>query len=358
MATKTGTIILRDLLSNQTLGSIPVAELGEDRLAEAIGRDLDTMNALMRDQLGEFCEFTTDRIRRIGSSDAGEMIPANEFTRGPTQKVLPAGSNVGFPLRGYQYNVGWTQLALDNATGADVARQTVAGELAFARKVRADLQRAIYTPTNQTFTDYLMNPQVDLPVRRFLNADSEPIPPGPNSEVFDSSTHTHYLATNGWTAAALTNVISTIEEHDAAAEIRVAISRTDETTVRGLTGFILYIDPALQLGTGQVATQRLEMNNPGNRAIGRFGNAEVWVKPWAIASYATAWNRRPGADKPLACRTRRGGAPALRPVATNRLFPLLVDFMLTEFGFGAWGRSNGAVAYMGGVSYTAPTITG
>ena len=351
MPLNTGTMNMADL---QAITNQSVAQFGLDAVAEVLARDLAAHNALVGEMFRDYCEITADNLRRTGASGAGEMIVADDFSRAPTQKPLP-GATLGFPKDLHQTAVGWTQRFLNKATPAEIAAAQLNIQAAHRRTLVRQMKRAIYDPTNDTVTDYTERNAIDLPVKRFLNADSWAIGNGPNGETFNGATHTHYTAEASLSAAGLLAAVNNVVEHSTSGAVQVVINIANEAAVRALTGFVAYVDARLQLGTGQVPTQRLTVQNSGNRPIGLFGQAEVWVKPWAVANYAVILDTG-AAEKPLALRTPTGVAPALVRVAQNDAFPLIADFYESEFGFGALNRGGGAVHYFAGASFTEPTI--
>jgi hypothetical protein len=353
MATKTGTVDVASLLAARNTSA---AEFGLDTIAETFQRDLAVHNQLMLDAIGDLAVVTTDRQRISGTSDSGEMVQTDEYGRAPTQKAAP-GVTVGFPLRQYQYAVGWTRTALQIRSAADVAAQFLAAQKAHRKAVLTEIKKALFQATNYTFKDYLVD-NVSLSVKRLVNADSVDIPEGPNGETFTASTHTHYDAINGLTNAALLALVTDVVEHGHGGMVRIVISQTDEAAVRALDDFTPYLDPRISLGTAtNQATQRLDITRLDNRAIGIFGAAEVWVKPWGIANYALAYDASSGA-KPLAFRQREQTAlQGLNVVANIDTFPLYAEYMQVEFGVGVWNRTNGAVLYFGGGTWADPTIS-
>jgi hypothetical protein len=200
-----------------------------------------------------------------------------------------------------------------------------------------------------------------LPVKAFLNADSAPIPLGPNGEVFNAATHTHYLGvTTGGspTQAEVYSLIETVIEHYATGQPMLYINRADETKVRAFAGFQPYFDSRV------TAAETITRGNAGlnpialyNRAIGILDGAECWVKPWLPASYMFAYMS--GAPKPLVLRQEPNSPAGLRMMADNEQFPLRANTMQRVTGVGVWSRPNGAVldTTTGSGTYTVPTVT-
>lgn len=352
MAPKTGTYDIASLqVNNQTID-----QLDFDRVNDAIQDDLAAHNTIVDDMVGQIAEPTTERQLTSGTGDSGEMIKADEYTRGPTQRVAGL-QTLGIPLDMFQYALGWTRQWFRQHTVGEMVRTSLAAQKAHRKKIVAELKRAIFLSANYTFKDYLVAPNIDLGVKRFANGDSFAIPEGPNGEVYDAATHSHYLANATLTAAAVTNLINTVVEHGHGGQVRLVIAAADEAAFRALTGFVGYVDPRLTLGTSSnQAGERLDITRMDNRAIGIFGQAEVWVKPWGIANYAFAYDAEDD-RRPVAYRTRSGSS-ALGIVAEIALYPLHAEYMEAEFGFAVRTRTNGAVLYFAGGSYTDPTING
>lgn len=353
MALKTGTLSIADLLANRFQS---VTQFGENTVAEVLQRDLENHNAIMRDVMTPFADITTDRQRIQGTSQSGEMIEADEFSRGPTQKDLP-GQTVGFPLKRYQYAVGWTRDYLRRRTPADIANSQIAAERAHIRQVIAQMKRAIFNPINYTFRDMLVD-NVDFPVKALINADGSGIAMGPNGEEFDGATHTHYLGSATLTTAAVDGAINTVVEHGHGQNVVIHINKANEVAFRALTGFVAFLDPAIDPpDTATTAGQTLDITRLDNRAIGRYGGATVWVKPWMIANYL--WVAAMGASaKPFAFREQEDTAMrGLYMAGEIDAFPLRTQYLQADFGIGVWNRTNGAVLKFDNATYSAPTIT-
>jgi len=354
-----GTHTVADLQSITTQTAV---DYGLVPIRDILQRDLDAYNMVVDDMLMELAEPSTDRERIYGASTSGEMLESDEFDRGLA--VGPsAGSNVGFPLRKFVKNIGWTRDYMLQATPAQIANTMLAVQGMHTRALRRDLQNAIFGSANYTIRDRFQAPQIDLAVKRLVNADSAAIPNGPNGETFTASTHTHYDYLDGTspTAASLTALIEDVVEHGHGARIYLNINRAAETAVRALTGFTAYPDPRLTLGTqANQPGERLDITRLDNRAIGLFGAAEVWVRSWVPAGYVFAYDAGTTL-KPLVYRQHPvASIRGLRIVAQLDDYPLYAEVMDSYFGFGVWTRTNGAVLYYasGAVAYVVPTFSG
>jgi hypothetical protein len=350
-----GTLTTFDTLasSQQT-----IAQIGEDQAYQAIEARLVAHNGIMQDMLGELCETSTDRQRRYGGGGGMVMEDVDQMGRPQAQKTI-TGSIVAFPLRSTQAAVQWNRKYFMMVKAQEFAGQINDVLTADRLRVQRDMKRAMFTPTNSTFTDTLID-NVDLAVKALVNADSAPIPPGPNGEIFDASTHTHYLANATWTAAIINSLVQAVAEHLPSGQLRLYINRANEAAVRGLAGFYPYLSAKLVPGmTNDRAQDALgTAQNLNDRAIGLWnggsGEAEVWVKPWVPANYAVVYNT---GMRPLVYRTRENGSTDLTMVADDENYPLRARMWEREFGVAPWNRHSAAVLYVGGASYVTPVIT-
>lgn len=349
MPLQVGTHDISTLLASRFTSA---ADFGMDNIAAILQADLDTWNRSWQESVALLAEVTTDRQRIYGSSTGGQMAKVDEYGRSATQKSAP-GSTVAFPLDRFQYGVGFTKRFEERATAADYAIAQQGAQRAHYVALRKELQRAIYTPTNLAVTDHLID-NVALTVRRFVNADSQNIPGGPNGDTFNPATHTHYNANATLTATAVLDTITDVIEHGHGGQVMAAINFADVAAVSALTGFIPAPDyRVVTATTGAVTDAVTNPANQYNRFIGIIGAAEVWVKPWALANYMFVWD---AADptKPLAIRQDTVAQQGLRLAAALELYPLRADYYEADFGIGVWNRTNGAVLQFNSGSYTAP----
>lgn len=352
MTTVTGTL---DIASLKAARFQSAAEYGLDKIQAVLEADVAAHNAIVTDMMQEMCEVTTDRQRLYGTSADGDMIEVDEFGRGPTQKPQ-TGATVGFPLKLFQYPIGWTEKWMQTHTPADMAAAVEGAQQAHLRAIQREIKKAIYLSSNYTHRDHLVD-NVDLAIKRFVNADGADIPNGPNGETFDGATHTHYVGESSLTADYLKAIINDVIEHGHGGAVRVAINKTDETAVRALTGFVAYPDPRIIYRASDTPGQTLDISRLDNRAIGIFEGAEIWVKSWAIANYAFPWDSA-SPNKPLAFRQRANESlQGLRIAATNSAFPLYAQFYEAEYGISVWTRTNGAVLYFANATYADPVIS-
>lgn len=354
MAQKIGTYDVQSLLAAQNLSAVA---FGISTIAEVLAEDNANFSEQMRIALEDFATTSDDRQRIVGTSIGGDMMEVDEYGQGPTQRDIPSYF-VGFPLRKFQFAIGWTIQWEKNATPADYAIKNAAAQGADLRRTRYELQKAIFTPTNYTFKDHLGPDNASLNVKAFINADSTGIANGPNGEVFDGTTHTHYDGSATLTAAAITAQIQDIVEHRNGAKVRIHINVADAVAFSALTGFVPLQPGYLQQlanTTSAVLDPRLNIEQADNRMIGYFGAAEVWTKPWAIANYSVAVDVA-APQKPLVRRVEKADR-GLHVAAEVDVHPLRAQYIEHFYGFGAWNRLAVHVLKFNNVTYSAPVLT-
>lgn len=340
-----------------------VTEFGEDKLFNAIDESLRIHNVIAQELFDEFCEVTTDQLRRWGGEITRRMGRLDEYGATDAQKSMLASANVGFPLHQYGDALQWTRNYFLNLTVRDLVQQFRAILTADLQNLFYQIKKRLFNPANNlTYVDRLTD-GVTLPLRALLNGDSTPIPRNPNTgATFNTATHTHYLNGASWTNAVVQAGIDNVLEHGTRGRIRMVINTADEASVTALTGFTAYQRPQIVLGANtSFATGGLnDPYRPENRPIGIFGAAEVWVKHWWIPNYFIVYDT--AADrKVLAMRKRIGSSLAgfgdLQLVYDNENFPLRANQYMREFGMGVNDRSAASITYVGGGGvYVEPTI--
>ena len=353
-----GTLTLADLRANRFQS---VADFGLQTIDEILQRDLVVYNQITAEVVADLDDITTDRQRIYGTSATYTLgQDSDEFDPGVAQKAPQTGVTCGFPLKKYVYAIGWTRDWFLSNTPADLAEAVLGIQRADTRTILRDIRNALFGGVNATVFDRFEPPQINLAVKALVNADSADIPNGPNGETFTGSSHTHYDYLDGTapTAASLTALIEDVVEHGHGDGVRLYINRAAEAAVRALTGFTAYADPRMVYRSSDTPGASLDITRIDNRAIGLFGAAEVWVKPWIPAGYVFCYSA--GSPKPLVMRQPRAGQlTGLRVAARLEDYPLYADQMEHYMGFGVWNRTNGAVLFYGsGASaYVAPTFS-
>jgi hypothetical protein len=345
------------LIRNQT-----AIEYGEQRLADDFQRFIDAQNVLVNQMVGDLVEFTDIRLASYGTGARMDMVKADEYTRADAQKVAPTTTDIGWPLDLFQISLQWTRRFLKVSSVADLAVAMQAVREADLRRVRLELQRAFFNPSNNlTYTDRMID-GVTLPVRAFYNADGSPIPEDEFGNTFNGATHTHYIGTGALVAADINSMLTTIIEHGVTGTLRIYINRAQEAALTAFPNFTYYDRQLLVAGPGSTEDQirggqTLAPFDLYNRAIGVWnGEVEVWVKPWIIANYIAFIDIDP-ANRPLRYRSRAAtGNGNLTLVAEDDRFPLRAETSEREFGISAWNRAKAAVLYTANATYAAPTI--
>lgn len=355
MALNYGTYSTLDML--RTAEGTTVQQFGVDRIWDAVQDELDIINAQIDEVLDPFVERVQgldERMRRWGATAEIEMEQIDQWGTPLAQKEDLPSANLGFPLELYAVATQWTRKWLDRAQTRELARRVDLAIKADRKNVLRKLKTAIFFPTNRTFKDVLVD-RIDIPVKALANADSMTGPLGPNGEVFNWATHTHYMASATLTEANVKALIANVMEHYNDNEIIVYIPTGLEDTFRTFTGFRELPDNRLSPPTTQYARGAVDIRQNANRAIGILGAAVIWVKPWMPQSYLVAVNMA-AEQRPLVWRTFDAASGAFRIVYQDRNNPLEASVWEREFGIGVGERTVMAVYYVGSASYVTPTF--
>jgi hypothetical protein len=358
MPLNTGESTLQDLIAAKNLS---FAQFGIPNIERILAYDQAAWNLQVSELMTELCEISTDQQRIYGASTDGVLTEVDELGRSNTQKPAQ-GSQVAFPLRHFQGNLGWTREWWKNHTPADLALAVMAVQKAHLRKIYGAFGQAIFAASDYSFVDYTKL-GITFNIKRFLNADGAAIPDGPHGEVFNPNTHTHYTAMATLTAAAVNALGANVLEHKLSANVKIAFNANDIQAVQALTGFTGLVDPriTLQYGTGQVPTERLDITQLNDRLVGIMSPYAIWVKPWVPQGYAFAYDAQ-SAEKPLVMRVDPGtNGPDLQDVQKIDANPLHIEYKEAYFGIGAYCRTAGAALFFntgGGTTWVDASITG
>lgn len=354
-----GTLQIFDTIGARRAAANDYIHLYDERtLYEQLQVFLDTHNRLINMMTDDLVEPTQERYMTWGSYDTVDMIEGDEFSRPDAQKDTVNPVAMGFPLRLKQVAYGVTRLFMETKTLGDLEQVITAVTDADIRDRLKAIRAALFNPTNNlTYKDRWVD-GITLPIRALLNADGVYIPPDKFGNTFDPNTHTHFFGTTSFADTDLLTLMNTVIEHYNTGSIRIYINRAQESAVRGFTTgttkFYPYYDVRITPSVNQDAARgaNLDQLNIYDRAIGIFGAAEIFVKPWIPANYVFCFN--PEAPKTLRMRTRSAQRGNLRIAADLEMYPLRATFMEREYGVSVFERSNGAALYIGNSTYTAP----
>lgn len=322
---------------------------------------LEAHNRLRTMLFDTLVETTQDWLVSWGNNDTVDMIEGDEYSRPDAQKPLVTPVGLGFPLSKKQVAYQVTRDFMETKTLGDLEQVITAATDADIRDTLKTLRAVIFNPTNNLSYKDINATQLTLPLRAFVNADGTYIPPDSFGNTFDPNTHTHYLATASFVDTNLKSLINTIVEHYNFGEIEIDINPASEDTVKsfttGTTKFYPFypVDITPSVNVDRAVGMTADLMNLYNRPIGKFGPATIWIRPWVPTNYLFAFN--PAAPKPLRLRTTPSDPAGgnLRIAADIALYPLQAQYMQRKYGIGVFERTNGAVLYTGGGSYTAPS---
>lgn len=347
-------------------GGQTVADVGYDKVYKLVQQAKDYHEQQVFGELvPTFCYVTQNQEEPYSVLNVKTVQKFDEFGRPPVQKTGGVAF-LGFPMDHVGDSVGWTMDYYRKTPAKEFADQLIASFDGDLNGIRVAIVSAMLNPTNNlTYIDRLWNKR-RLSLRAFLNADGEQVQPGPQQQPFDPTTHTHYNGVTTLTGPAVTALITNVLEHGNVGELDIYIGLGLEATIRTFTGaneFRAFQDIRIHqaITTEYAVSQSLDIYNPGNRAIGIFGAATVWVKPWMPANYVMCVDRGNGSMKPLGWRQNPGGIDSdfgLHGNSRTDAFPLAAETLWRDYGISVYQRHMGAALYIGGSSYVAPTING
>lgn len=313
-------------------------------------------NAAFTEMTTALATTTSQAQLPYGGADSAIIDELDEWGAADASKPSAFG-NLGLPLRIFGGTIQWTRTYFEMVSAAELAAQLDGFAMADITRFQTNLKRTLFNNTNTSnYVDRLQS-KLTYDLKALLNADGQSIPDGPSGASFDGSTHTHYLGSATLTTTAVDSLLDTVIEHGITGELQLFIAKGDEATVRAFTGFSPYLDARVTVtNASQIGNESLDVTNPDNRAIGVYGGAEVWVKPWVPEDYQVAIDVN-GADRPLAIRTRTGdltGSGSFRIIADHEHYPLRARNLGREYGVGVIGRHKAAVLKSNNATYSPP----
>lgn len=358
----TGTFSMQDLLN---MRNVTVSQVDPQAIADALQRDNASHQRVLNGLLDDLVERTTDFAGSTPITNVNdEMIQVSEDGAVQTRKSA-AGGMQNYPLDKFQHGQGFTLDYMIRRSPADLAREQAEVQRTHINTIHKRILRALFLNTPRVVRDVFgRGANLTLTVKPLANGDGDEVATGPNGETFDPMTHSHYMTAPDITDSAVTAAVDTVVEHGEGGSVRLWVSRADEAKVRQLGGFTPYVDqrtlPAiLMAGNGgqMVGAQNLNVNNPGNRAIGVYGPAEVWVKP-----YMPAGNLVPirvgGSAKPFRMRVSDlARLQGLHLEGGSVMHPLEAKYWADYFGIGAHDRTAAAVLQITGGAYQVPRLS-
>ena len=189
-------------------------------------------------------------------------------------------------------------------------------------------------------------------------------PPAYGGNTFDSD-HEHYVGISGgaFTAAVFTDAKAELLEHGHEPPYNFLIGKTDETTVKGLTGFTKTTEVLIRPGQDTDTTTFSTAYVNGAYSIGAISDFQVWVVP-GIPQYYGVGYKTYGANSqrnPLRIRLPKGmSRPMVRVFSDPRsgagaAYPLQYAMMFMEYGVGVYDRTAATPRYVNNTTWADGT---
>lgn len=305
-----------------------------------------------------------DTEYRVGASNGMQLH--TEYGRPDAARAETEGHML--PYQKFDRALGWTWDYLEDARmeqlEADIADAIKDVRDTYRQKIlRRLLKRGDDSGVNQGLGSGGLSPG-------FATAASATgvdfTPPTYGGVAFDAN-HEHYVGIAGgaFTAAVFQTARTTLREHGHEPPYEFIIGPTDETTVKGLSGFVRadasWVAPgALQ---DRVIFQDAEIS-PGVYPIGAIDDFRIWVVSGVPQYYGFGWKSYGGLSQrnPLRIRlakglTRPAAMAASDPRNGSPAHPLQYMMLRFNFGVGVGDRTNGTARYVNNATWADGTPT-
>lgn len=302
---------------------------------------------------------------RVGATNS--MSDFTEYTPPDPQRAATEGH--ALPLKAYDRGLGWTWDYLRKARmtqiQADIrdAVQGVRDKYRVAVLTRL-LQRGDDSGTNKGlgtggystgFATAAASTSVDF------------VPPSWGGTTFTSA-HEHYVGITGgaYTQALFQDAKAELREHGHEPPYEFVAGPSDETTIKGLTGFTRADESFVTYGALQDRVNFSPMAmSAGLYPIGAIEDFRVWIMSGMPQYYGFGWKSYgPNSQmNPLRIRLQKG---MTRPTVTampdprsgaGAAYPLQYIMLFTEFGVGVYDRTGGTARYTNSATWADGTPT-
>jgi len=355
MAAVIGTTAVHSIESLLGNTNQSVHEFGLDNIQASIAQDLTQFNAQMTEMISSMAEPLTDIQRVMGASTGVTSQEVDEYGKGTSIKDTKS-SQVAWVLRRFVYNSTWTDRALTLSSPSDIAMDVGTIQTEHYINLITTMKQAIFSNVNATLPTRFSKPVADVVVRRWWNADSQPMPRNPQSgATFNGATHQHYTAAAALNVADILALGSNVSEHSINADIQIYIHEDDVAAFTALTGFNLAVVEDIDVMASDVPFTRRNRGETSNFFLGTLGVNRIYVKPWAIPNYAVAIDNGASTQKSLGFRQDVNGQQ-LTQIGQVDIPPYTTQNFQTYFGWGALNRGAGAVHQFDNATYVIPTI--
>lgn len=338
-----------------------------EQVAAELTAGLAALNAeLTADPLwASLVSYTDQPDVDYGVGTESDMSSFTEWARGDVERAEMEGHML--PLLKKDRALGWTwsylkearmsQVRHDIRNGLNAVRNTYRKSVLTRLLQRGDdsgaakgLGTSGYSPG---FATTAASTNVDF------------VPPQYAGNSF-ASTHEHYVPIAGglFTAAVFTDAKDELREHGHEPPYDFIIGGSDESTVKGLTGFVPVAESLVAYGQNQDIAKLPVLSGGKSYYIGTINDFAVRVVPGMPQYYGFGWKSY-GANSPmnpLRIRLEKGMTSPMviamtDPRAGNANTPLQRLMLYWEFGVGVFDRTNGTSRYVNNAAWSDGTAS-
>lgn len=341
----------------QSLYDQRVAQVGEQRVYEAVQESAAEYNRVTNGLLAEFVERTSIAQEQIELPGDGTLQPLDE--NGNPMPVLPSGSyKVAYPIQGGGTAWGSNRVSRELMTVQEAERNTTDALQRDADWMTRHMLAAIFDNATWTYNDKVgangTKGLGDITIQPLANGDTVTYT---RRGGVAPATDTHYLAQAGAIADA-TNPFPTIytelKEHPSNnGRVLVYIPTNVKAAVMGLSGFIGVDSADVIPGSNDDRVTNVPATGPGEDVIGYVDGC--WIIVWSRLPDNYLIAKMEG--KPI-LKMREypaGNLQGFFPENANVDGNHIVTRMIRYAGFGVYDRVGALVYRVSNGAYAVPT---
>ena len=295
---------------------------------------------------------------RVGSSNGMERF--TEYGRPDPKRGETEGHML--PLKSWDRGLGWTWDYLRKARMSQIQADIADAIKDVRDRYRIDmltrvLKRGDDSGANDGIGSSGLSPGFATAA---ASTGVDFTPPAYGGTAFTSD-HEHYVGIAGgaFTAAVFTDIKAELLEHGHEPPYEVVIGPSDESTVKGLTGFVSTANELVRYANTTDLATFGPMYGPGYYSIGVINECRVWVVSGCPQYYGFGWKSY-GANSqrnPLRVRLQKGlSRPTITAFPDPRsgaggVYPLQYMMFFTEYGVGVGDRTNGTARYVNNTTW-------
>ncbi len=340
-----------------TLYDQRVAQVGEQRIYQAVQESAAEYNRVANGLMSEFVERTTIAQEQIELPGDGTLQPLDE--NGNPLPVLPSGSyKVAYPIQGGGTAWGSNRVTRELITVQEAERNTTDAMQRDADWLTRHMLAAVFDSSTWTYNDKVgangTKGLGDITIQPLANGDTVTYV---RKGGVAPATDTHYLAQANAISDAdnpFQTIYDELIEHPSNnGRVLVYIPSNLKASVEALSGFVAVDSADVVAGANSDRVVNVPMVGPGEKVLGMVN--DCWIILWSRMPSSYMIAKMEG--KPI-LKMREyptGNLQGFFPEAANVDGNHLVTRMIRYAGFGVYDRVGALVYRVGNAAYAVPT---